>query len=82
MKFETSQGLNDEQFRRLTGVKRRVFHKMASILREKHQEKKARGGRKNKLSVEDMLLMTLEYMREYRTYFHVSQSYGLSESNA
>ena len=26
-----------------------------------------------------MLLMTLEYLREYRTYFHVSQSYGLSE---
>ena len=24
--------------------------------------------------------MTLEYIREYRTYFHVSQSYGVSES--
>ena len=26
--------------------------------------------------------MALEYIREYRTYFHVSQSYGLSESTA
>ena len=26
--------------------------------------------------------MTLEYIREYRTYFHVSQSYGVSESTA
>ena len=25
--------------------------------------------------------MTLEYIREYRTYFHVSQSYGVSESS-
>ena len=25
--------------------------------------------------------MTLEYIREYRTYFHVSQSYGMSESS-
>jgi len=25
--------------------------------------------------------MTLEYLREYRTYFHVSQSYGISESS-
>jgi len=29
-----------------------------------------------------MILMTLEYIREYRTYFHVSQSYGVSESTA
>ena len=27
-------------------------------------------------------LMALEYLREYRTYFHISQSYGISESNA
>jgi hypothetical protein len=24
--------------------------------------------------------MTIEYLREYRTYFHLSKSYGLSES--
>ena len=29
-----------------------------------------------------MLLMALEYIREYRTYFHISQSYGVSESTA
>lgn len=26
--------------------------------------------------------MALEYIREYRTYFHISQSYGVSESTA
>ena len=26
--------------------------------------------------------MTLEYLREYRTYFHIGQSYGIGESNA
>lgn len=26
--------------------------------------------------------MTLEYIREYRTYFHIGQSYGISESSA
>lgn len=30
--------------------------------------------------MEDRLLMMLEYLREYRTYFHLGQSYGLSES--
>ena len=29
-----------------------------------------------------MLLMTLEYLREYRTYLHIGKSYGISESNA
>lgn len=29
-----------------------------------------------------MLLITLEYLREYRTYFHISQSYHISESTA
>lgn len=28
-----------------------------------------------------MILMTLEYLREYRTYFHIFTSYGISESN-
>jgi hypothetical protein len=26
--------------------------------------------------------MSLEYLREYRTYFHIGQSYGISESAA
>jgi hypothetical protein len=26
--------------------------------------------------------MTLEYLREYRTYFHISKNYGISESNS
>ncbi len=30
--------------------------------------------------MEDRLLMALEYLREYRTYFHVAKSYGISES--
>ncbi|MFN8510138.1 MAG: transposase family protein [Deinococcaceae bacterium] len=32
--------------------------------------------------MEDRLLMAFEYIREYRTYFHVSQSYGVRESTA
>ena len=31
--------------------------------------------------MEDRLLMTLEYLREYRTYFHISQRYQLCESS-
>ena len=82
MKYEQIKSLEDEKFRRLTGVKKVTFEKMKEILGEAEIKKKAQGGRKSKLSIEDRLLMALEYIREYRTYFHVSQSYGLSESTA
>jgi hypothetical protein len=55
---------------------------MTFILEQTKKAKKMKGGRRNKLSTENMLLMSLEYIREYRTYFHVSQSYGISESTA
>lgn len=82
MKFETVKNLDDEKFRRLTGVKRPTFDRMISILEESIKSRKMRSGRKKKLSLENALLMALEYLREYRTYFHISQSYGISESNA
>jgi hypothetical protein len=81
MKFELVKELDDEKFRRLTGVKRSTFHKMVDILNESIKNRKTNSGRKKKLSIENSLLMTLEYIREYRTYFHVSQSYGISESS-
>jgi hypothetical protein len=82
MKYPQIQGLEEDKFRRLTGVKRSTFEKMINILKDADIKKKAKGGRKNKLCIEDQLLMALEYIREYRTYFHTSQSYGVSESSA
>lgn len=55
---------------------------MVDILAGADQAKKAKGGRVSKLCVEDRLLMALEYLREYRTYFHIGRNYGVSESNA
>jgi hypothetical protein len=82
MRYDQAKALEDEKFRRLTGVKLPTFLKMVDILRQADIHKKSQGGRKNKSSIEDQLLMTLEYLREYRTYFHISQSYGISESSA
>lgn len=82
MKYDQIEDLKEEAFRRLTGVKRSTFNRMVEILTEADKEKKAKGGRRNKLSIADRLLMALEYLREYRTYFHISQSYGVSESSA
>ena len=47
---------------------------------ENHEQLKKKTGRPSKLSLENQVLMTLEYLREYRTYFHIGQSWGLNES--
>ena len=74
--------LSNNQFRRLTGVKRTTFGKMLEILQSARGIRGAKGGRPNAASTEDALLMALEYLREYRTYFHIATSYGVSESTA
>ncbi|KJV75748.1 IS5 family transposase ISOt6 [Orientia tsutsugamushi] len=43
---------------------------MVDILRKADGLKKSKSWRKNKLNLKEQLLMALEYLREYRTYFH------------
>jgi Helix-turn-helix of DDE superfamily endonuclease len=76
MKYETIEHLKDSDFKRLTGVQRETFEQMLTVI------KKGLGafGRPPKLSRADQLLMTLMYWREYRTEFHIAQSYGVSEA--
>lgn len=81
MKWKNVQKLPEKQFRRITGVMRKTFEKMIEIVTAAEKIKKANGGRPNVLCVEDRILMTLEYLREYRTYAHIAASYGLGESN-
>ncbi|MBW4558822.1 MAG: transposase family protein [Trichormus sp. ATA11-4-KO1] len=52
---------------------------MLEIVRSQ-QGTKQKTGRPGKLSLEDQLLMTWEYWREYRTYFHIGQTWGVSEA--
>lgn len=82
MRYDSLQSLSAEQFRRLTGIRRTTFARMIEHLNEANALKHAKGGRPSKLSMEDRLLMALEYIREYRTYFHVAQGFGVSESSA
>jgi len=81
MKYEKIKKYKDEKFRRITGVKRVTFEKMIEILKAAYAKKHKRRGRHSKLTIEDMLLSTLEYLREYRTYAHIAASYDIDESN-
>lgn len=81
MKIQKNIEIDDKKFLRLTAIERITFNKMLKILKEFEIKKRLHGGRKNKLSLEDRILMTLEYWREYRTYFHIADSYRISESS-
>jgi len=72
MKYEEAKKLIPSEFKRLCGVYPETFALMVEIVRV-HQNQKKVSGRPSKLSVEDQILMTLEYLREYRTYFHACQ---------
>ncbi|PSB06865.1 hypothetical protein C7B62_21655 [Pleurocapsa sp. CCALA 161] len=79
MTYNQIKNLEEKEFKRLCGVKPKLFEEMVEVLKEKLLQGRRRGGQ-TKLSVEDQLLITLEYWREYRTYFHIAQSWGIHES--
>jgi hypothetical protein len=76
MRYETIEHLKDTDFKRLTGVRRETFEEMLQVVEKGLDD----FGRPPKLSRADQLLMTLMYWREYRTEFHIAQSYGVSEA--
>lgn len=78
LKFKNVSKLSEEQFRRITGVKRLTFNKMVELVHAATTST----GRPYKLPVECRVLMTLEYLREYRSYAHIAASYGISETRA
>jgi hypothetical protein len=79
MAYSELASLSDGEFKRLCGVSRDTFAKMIEVLRPYLERQGKRGGQ-NKLSVEDQLLVTLEYWREYRSQFHIAASWGLHET--
>jgi hypothetical protein len=79
MTYEQMKDLKPGNFKRACGVHPQTFETMVQVLRE-HEQRKIKPGRPPILSLEDQLLMTLQYWREYRTYFHIGLSWGVTES--
>lgn len=77
---EQAQKLNDSQFRRYFGIERTTYQHMLEILQEAYIEQHKKGGRKAKISLENKLMITLNYYREYRSQFHLAQDFGITES--
>ncbi len=81
MQYQQAKHLKPAEIKRFWGVKPETFQQMVEILRQ-HEEQKKKTGRPGKISREDQILMTLEYWREYRNYFHIGQTWGVTESTA
>jgi hypothetical protein len=68
--------LAENKYQSLFGVHKSTFDAMLAILNRAYEEMRKKGGRKRKLSVLDMLVITLQYYREYRTMEHIGFDYG------
>ncbi|CAN5405395.1 hypothetical protein BH11BAC7_BH11BAC7_11390 [soil metagenome] len=85
MRWQTTKKLNDNQFKRLVGVKRKTFEIMvfeAKRIRSLQPQKTLGKKRdpKDKLNWYDKVLMMLMYYREYRTFAHIGATYNISEA--
>ena len=80
MTYNQVKHLKPSEFKRLCGVQPETFERMVEVVKQTHQQLKPGVGRPSKLSTQDQVLMTLEYLREYRTYFHIAQAWGVNES--
>ncbi len=74
-----SLALPTEKFKRKLGVKPPTFAKMLEILKARELKKKKRG-RTPALGLEDQLVLTLSFWREYRTHFHLAEDWQVDES--
>jgi hypothetical protein len=79
MTYNQIKKLKSTDFKRFCGVRPETFQVMVEALRKKLPKSGCRGGQP-KLTVENQLLIGLEYWREYRIYFHIAQSWGIHES--
>ena len=81
MTYKKVKNLKAEDFKRLTGVHFETFNQMIEIVKQAENLRK-KSGRPPKLRIEDQILMVLEYLREYRTFFHLGATWGINESTA
>ena len=61
------------------GIRKATFEAMLGILEIAYKEMRKRGSRARKLSVLDMLIITLAYYHDYRTMENIGFDYGVSK---
>jgi len=80
-KYTNIKNYKPERFKAVTGVSPATFEAMLEVIEQEYAKVRRKGGPKRKLTCENMLLMTLEYYKEYRTYECIGASYDLHKTN-
>ena len=69
-----------KDYQKYFGVNKITFDSMLEILEEEDRCKRRKGGRPSVLSVQDKLVIMLQYYREYRTMDNIAFDYGTNKS--
>ena len=72
---------NDAGFKRYTGIHKATFNSMLEAMQQ-YEAAKTKSGRPSTLSLEEQIVLSLTYWREYRTLYHISMDFGIHESSA
>ena len=72
---------SDAGFKRYTGIHKATFNGMLEAMQQ-YEAAKTKSGRPSALSLEEQILLSLTYWREYRTLYHISIDFGIHESSA
>lgn len=82
MKWSSISALQGKKFRRYTGINRRVFDEMVECARasKSNKRKHPSKGVSSPLSIEDQVLLTVMYWREYRSQEHLAVDFGIGQS--
>ncbi len=78
-RLERTLKMNRTRFKRRTGIYPETFAEMETVLVKREATKK-KSGRPAALSPGDQLLLTLEFWREYRTFAHLGDDWGVHET--
>ena len=72
---------NNAGFKRYTGIHKATFNGMLEAMQQ-YEATKTKSGRPSALSLEEQIVLSLTYWREYRTLYHISMDFGIHESSA
>lgn len=77
MKYLKLLKLSNNIYKRKVGITKDLFKRIVKIVKKVDTERQTRGGRKRRLPIEELIVMSFEYWREYRTLENISLDYGL-----
>jgi len=81
-RYEKAMKLNDADFKQLIGVEKATYAAMVGVLKYAYAEKHKHRGRNSKLSIEDQLLLSLKYLRQYVTQKELAFEFEVGEATA